>query len=226
MSPPTSDPELSYADACRSKSAGRAWSAEDCHAATILLQFATLVGNTNIPLTTCFYPRTILAFIKQVIEQVALFDGLSEDGPWVSLLQAVLTALAVLEKRDKTDGDDRIVDRKLWADEDVWALALDFERHDLLTICEWPLLCQSAPSHFLRTATFASYLVVTTHGSSCDAVWHATAWDFLRDTLLEIIHMQEGVSDDTLRTYACAMMIAGMHALLENARGNSGKLGS
>lgn len=105
------------------------WLADSCRSATQLLQFITLVANSELSVTKCFYRKSISSFLKQVVDWLACPEiEDTDDTVSTRMLQSLLTALAILE----ISGDsDHIT--KLWKDEEIWSLAIDSECRNLFT---------------------------------------------------------------------------------------------
>lgn len=75
------------------------------------------------------------------------------------------------------------------------------------------------------SAAFATYVIATIQGF-CATLWHATAWAFLRDVLLEVINDQSHLEDQSIRAYFCCVFMTGLKTLTENTREDTCKLRS
>ena len=161
----------------------------------------------------------MVSFLKQVIGWLTSPKAghAFEDA---RLLQALLTALAVVEISPLESKPERWT--RLWNEEDIWALAIDFEHPDALTNCECTSPSRQAHVDLSISAAFASYLIATAERTNCGGVWRATALDFLRDFFFELTSLRYGDEDQTVSTYACTVTMSAMGALVDGCGDNVG----
>ncbi|GJE86022.1 LIM domain-containing protein [Phanerochaete sordida] len=179
------------------------WTSSQRRAATQLLQFITLTSHAALAVTTCFHSQCLVSFFKQVIAWFASPEAAQADES-PRLLQALLTALLIAEPSIlELDMDRRT---HSWTDEDIWALAIDFKCHGVLT-----------------KAAFASFVIASLPRRKCDALWHAMALDCLRDFLFELTTLQHADEDETLSMYARMVTMSAIGNLVDHAAENTGK---